>query len=484
MQSVHDILYEGADMAMKLTIIGAGPGGYVAAIRAAQKGAQVTVIENAEVGGTCLNRGCIPTKTLIASAEALERARHASDFGVEVAGDVSYSLDKIRERKDKVVSTQVKGIRSLFKSWGVNLIPGRGSLLSPDVVRVVQADGMTMDVGADKVIIATGSRPAALPGFPFDGESVITSDDAVLLKKIPQSLLIVGAGVIGSEFAFIYRAFGAEVTLVEMMPRGLATEDEEMAGLIEREFKKAKIKLLVNAKVESVEKNGDNTLTARLINGQSVTTEMILVSIGRSVNSEGLYLADVGVQTGKRGEIVVNEKMETSAPGVYAIGDVTGKLLLAHVASQQGIIAADNALGGNSVMDYSVIPSGIFTMPEIGSVGLREFQAKEQGLKYRTGRFQYRGLGKAHAMGEITGMFKVIADESTDKILGVHVCGAHASDIVHEGAVAMQAGVTAEQFGRMVHAHPTLAEGMREAVEDVHGTAIHAMRKEEVRSKK
>ena len=240
-------------MAVKLTIIGAGPGGYVAAIRAAQKGAQVTVVENAEVGGTCLNRGCIPTKTLIASAEALVHARRAAEFGLEVAGVVSYNLSRIRERKDKVVSTQVKGIKGLFKSWGVSLIEGRGSLLSPDMVRVVQQDGTTMDVKSDRVIIATGSRPAKIPGIPFDGESVMTSDDAVQLKRVPKSLLIIGAGVIGSEFAFIYRTFGVEVTMVEMMPRALSTEDEEMSGLIEREFKKAGIKLMANVKVERVE---------------------------------------------------------------------------------------------------------------------------------------------------------------------------------------------------------------------------------------
>src|SRR5512143_1801771 len=239
-------------MAVKITIIGAGPGGYVAAVRAAQKGALVTVVESAEVGGTCLNQGCIPTKTIIASAEALERARNAGEFGVDVPGPVGYSLEKIRERKDKVVSTQVKGIRGLFKSWGVNLIEGRGSLLSPDVVRVVQQDGMTMDVKSDKVIIATGSRPASLPGLPFDGEGIMSSDDAVLLKRIPKSLLIIGAGVIGSEFAFIYRSLGAEVTMAEMLPSAISSEDDDMVDIIEREFKKAKIKLITNVKVEGV----------------------------------------------------------------------------------------------------------------------------------------------------------------------------------------------------------------------------------------
>jgi dihydrolipoamide dehydrogenase len=461
-------------MPIKLTIIGSGPGGYVAAIRAAQKGAQTTVIESADVGGTCLNWGCIPTKTFIASAEALRHMRDASNLGIEVSGDVSPNLSKIRDRKDKVVSTQVKGVRNLFKSWGVNLIEGRGSLLSPDVVRVVQKDGTTMDVKSDKIIIATGSRPAMLPGFPFDGERVITSDEAVKLTVIPKSLLIVGAGVIGSEFAFIYRTFGAEVTIVEMMPRAISTEDEEMSEIIERELKKAKIKLLTKVKVDRVEKGADGLMTVTLSSGQVFTVEQVLVSIGRSMNSENLGLEVMGIDKGRRGEITVNERMETNVPGIFAIGDVTGTVMLAHVASHQGLVAVENALGGNAVMDYTCVPAGIFTMPEIGSVGLREWGAREKGIKYRVGRFQFRGLGKAHAMGEIVGMAKIIADESTDRVLGVHICGSHATDLIHEGALAIKMGATAKQLGSMIHAHPTLSEAIMESAEDVHNMAIHA----------
>ena len=460
-------------MPVKLTIIGSGPGGYVAAIRAAQMGAQTTVIENAKVGGVCLNTGCIPTKTLIASAEALKHVRGASNFGIDMPGDVTYNLTKIQERRDKVVSTQVGGIKNLFKSWGVNLIEGRGTLLSPDVVRVVQMDGTTMDIKSDKIIIATGSRPAKLPGIPFDGERVITSDEAVKLATIPKSLLIVGAGVIGSEFAFIYRTFGAEVTMVEMMPRAISTEDEEMSEILERELKKAKIKLLTNVKVDKVEKGADGLMAVSLSNGNTLQVEQVLVSIGRSMNSEDLGIEVLGISKGKRGEITVNAKMETEVPGVYAIGDVTGNIMLAHVASRQGLIAVENALGGNAVMDYDCVPAGIFTMPEIGSVGLREFQAREKGIKYRVGRFLFRGLGKAHAMGEIVGMTKIIADGSTDKVLGVHICGAHSTDIVHEGTLAIKTGATAKQLGEMIHAHPTLSEGVMEAAEDVHKMAIH-----------
>ena len=465
-------------MPLKITIIGAGPGGYVAAIRAAQKGAQVTVVEYAEVGGTCLNWGCIPTKTLIASAKALEQMRHAADFGIEVPGEIGYNLTKVRERKDKVVTTQVKGIRGLLKSWGISLIEGRGSLLSPDVVRVVQKDGTTMDIKSDKVIIATGSRPAILSGFQLDGQTVITSDDAVLLKRIPTKLLIVGAGVIGSEFAFIYRSFGSDVTMVEVMSHAISSVDEEMSELLEREFKKAKIKLIINTKVDNIAKSNNGMLTVKLSNGQDLGVDMILVSIGRSMNSDGLFLEDIGVTRGKRGEIIVDDRMETSVPGVYAIGDVTGKIMLAHVASHQGLVAVENALGGNERMDYSVIPSCIFTMPEIGSVGISEKTAVERGIKCRVGRFHYRTLGKAHAMGEITGMIKILADEATDRVLGVHICGAHATDMIHEGALAIQMGTTSAQLGHMIHAHPTLAEGIMEAAEDVHRIAIHAPKSE------
>ena len=283
-------------MPKRITIIGAGPGGYVAAIRAAQQGAQVTVVEEAEVGGTCLNWGCIPTKALIASAERLGQVRQAAAYGIEVSGAVNFSLEKIRERKDRVVGTQVKGIRALFKSWDVKLVEGRGSVLSADLVRVVQRDGTARDLPTDKVIIATGSRPADLPGLPADGETVITSDDAVQLKRIPESLLIVGAGVIGAEFAFIYRAFGAEVTLVEMMPRALATEDEEMSAIIEREMKKAKIDLVPNAKIEALRKGADGSMAATLSNGQEIKAAQVLLSIGRSMNSAGIGLEAAGVE--------------------------------------------------------------------------------------------------------------------------------------------------------------------------------------------
>jgi dihydrolipoamide dehydrogenase len=458
---------------MRISVLGAGPGGYVAAIKAAQLGASVTVIEASEVGGTCLHWGCIPTKALIASAEALNRARNINSFGIDLNGSVSPNLQKIVERKNRVVNIQVKGIKGLFKSWGIKILEGRGTLVSPKKIKVTLRSGGTEEVETDKIIIATGSRPAQIPIFPFDGQRILSSDDAINLSSIPTSLLIVGAGVIGCEFAFIYKEFGADVTMVEMMPRAVSTEDEEISAILEKELKKKKIKLLTSVKVENIDIREDSVL-ATLSDGKTVDAEKVLVSIGRSMNSNDIGLENIGVQIGQRGEIIVNNKMETNVEGVYAVGDVTGGIMLAHVASKEGMVAAENAVGGNTIMSYDVVPAAIFTSPEIASVGLREKQALEKGYKVKVGRFQYRTLGKAHAIGEITGLIKIIADEENDTILGAHIIGSHASDLVHEAALAVEKKLSARDIAHTIHAHPTLAEGIMEAAEDVHGSAIHS----------
>ncbi len=457
---------------MKLAVIGSGPGGYYAAIKAAQLGAEVAVIEKYEVGGTCLNRGCIPTKTLIASAEALQKAKKLADYGIECSGEIKPDLSKIMDRKTKVVSTQVKGIRSLFKSHKINLIEGHGRLIAPQKVEVKKRDGTKELVESDKIIIATGSRPALIPVFPFDGENILSSDDALNLNKLPKSLAIIGAGVIGCEFACIFAEFGAEIVMVELLDRAVSTEDPEISDVLARELKKKKIKLMTGVKVETVERLPDG-MHVHLEGGQEIVAEKILVSIGRQYNTEDIGLEVLGIQKGPRGEIRVDDKMETNIKGIYAIGDVVGGILLAHVASREGIVAASNACGVETKMDYSVVPAAIFTSPEIGSVGLREHQAAERDIKIRTGHFQFRTLGKAHAMGEIAGIIKVVADAETDKVLGMHIIGPHASDLVHEGALAIKAGMTVQEVGTMIHAHPTLSEGLMEAAEDVHGMAIH-----------
>lgn len=461
---------------MKITVLGSGPGGYVAAIRAAQLGAEVNVIEESEVGGTCLNWGCIPTKTLIASAEVLHKAKNAKNYGLDLEGTVSPNIEKIVERKNKVLGTQIKGIRGLFKSWGVNLIEGRGVIVDPKNIKVTMKDGSTENVETDKIIIATGSRPAEIPLFPFDGKRILSSDHATNPDAIPKSLLVVGAGVIGCEFAFIYKEFGAEVTMVEMMPNAVSTEDEEISQLLERELKKNKIKLLTNTSVEKVDVKEEG-VSVQLSNGKTVEAEQVLVSIGRAVNSKDIGLEAVGINTGPRGEIIIDETMQTNVEGIYAIGDVAGGIMLAHLASKEGIVAAENAMSGSSRVNYDVIPAAIFTSPEIGSVGLREKQAAEKGIKYKVGKFQFRALGKAHAMGEIAGLFKIISDEETDRILGAHIIGAHASDLIHEIAVAMEKGLTVKDIAHTIHAHPTLAEGIMEAAEDVHDAAVHCLKK-------
>ncbi|MBA4371898.1 MAG: dihydrolipoyl dehydrogenase [Thermodesulfovibrio sp.] len=457
-----------------LAILGAGPGGYVAAIKAAQLGARVTLIEDQEVGGTCLNWGCIPTKTLLASTDLLAKAREMESFGLELQGSVTPDMTRIMERKNKVVSTQVKGIRSLLKAGGVILKDGRGVLTSPRDISVAGKDGSSYTVTADKVIIATGSRPAQIAAFPFDNRNIISSTGALELSAIPKSLLIVGAGAIGCEFACIYRELGSEVTLVEMAGRAVATEDQEISALLARELKKKKIRLLTDVRVEKVDVREDG-VHAFLSDGQELAAEKVLVSIGRAFNSEDIGAEALGLARGGRGEIIVNERLETNVPGVYAVGDVTGGLLLAHVASRQGLVAAQNCMGAAIAMDYRVVPAAIFTHPEIASVGLRQHQAEERGLKTRIGRFQFRGLGKAHAMGEIAGFLKIIAEEQTDEILGAHIMGPHASDLIHEMAVAMQHGLTARDIAATIHVHPALAEGLLEAAEDVHGEAVHVL---------
>lgn len=462
----------------RIVVIGAGPGGYVAAIRAAQLGAQVSLIEEQEVGGTCLNKGCIPSKALIFNAEVVGLLRRAEEFGVRVTSEPTFDVTRMLERKQRIVQTQVRGIHALLKSWGVSLIKGRGRLIGPRVVEVADAGGTSKQLETDRIILATGSKPIKPPIFPFDGERVITSEEALEPRVLPKSLLIVGAGIEGCEFGFLYRSLGATVTMVEMKDRPLATEDEEVSSLIAREMNKRGMTLHLGVRVEKVVVEAAQVV-ATLSGGPTIAAERLLVSIGRTMNTEGLGLDEAGVALGKRGEIIVNERMETAVAGVYAIGDAVGRIMLAHVASTEGKIAAANAVAdrGNHSMKYDVVPAGIFTQPEIGTVGLKEWEAAERGLKVRVGRYPFRALGRAHTMDEIVGMVKVITGQETGRILGVHIIGPHASDLIHEAAIAMRLGAKASDIAEMIHAHPTLSEAMMEAAEDVYGSAIHLPRK-------
>ncbi len=471
-------------MPKHIAILGAGPGGYVAAIRAAQLGARVTVVESQALGGVCLNWGCIPSKALLSVVELGDKMKKAGPLGIQISGPVAYDLPQMVARKNQVVAGLVKGIATLFKAWNIEHIEGTGVIEGPGTVRVSIKDGTERVVTADAIVIATGSSWPNLPQFPIDGVKILTSQQLLDLQQVPARMLIIGGGVEGCEFASLYSGLGTDVTVVELMERILPLEDEEISSTMTRELKKRNVTVMTGTTVESLVRN-PTTLSIRCKDGTSFEVEKLLVSVGRGFNSRGIGLDRVGVQTGRRGDILVNERMETNVPGIYAIGDVTGKAMLAHVASAQGKVAVENIMGHESTVRYDVIPAGIFTLPEIGRVGLTEAQARERAeakgedpnTSLKVGRFRYAGLGKAQATGEITGFCKVIAEVSSGRILGVHMLGAHAADLIHEAALAMQVGATAIQVAAMIHAHPTLAEGFMEAVEDVEGKAIHQVRK-------
>lgn len=460
----------------RIVILGAGPGGYVAAIRAAQRGIHVTVIENQALGGVCLNWGCIPSKALLSVVELGEKLRKADDLGLRLSTPPTYMPAQMVARKDRIVNGLVKGIAALFQSWGVRHVHGTGRLVNDQTVRVSLADGDETSVQADDVIIATGSSSRELPMFPVDGRTIMTSKEALEIRRIPERLLIIGGGVEGCELASLYAALGSGVTIVEMMPRLLPCEDEEISIFLERELSKRGVQRLLGASVTHVDKtNGD--VTVDLDTGASLTCDAIVVSVGRRCNTRAIGLEEVGVQLGSQGEIIVNEFLETNVPGVYAVGDVVGKPTLAHVASAQGKVAVENIVGKKKTVNYDVVPAGIFTLPEIGRVGLTERQVRDQGISPKIGRFRYAGLGKAHAVGDPVGLVKILADPATDRVLGAHLIGTHAADLVHEAAFAMQVQATATHVAEMIHAHPTHAEALMEAAEDVEGLAVHLPRK-------
>ena len=458
--------------ATRIVIVGGGPGGYVAGIRAAQRGAQVTVVEKDLVGGTCLNRGCVPTKAILGSVEAIHKARAGEEFGFKVGGDIEPDFARIMERKNEISKKLRDGIQGLFKRSKVELLVGQGRIVSADRVEVETTDGVK-SLAADKIIIATGSEPAELPFFDFSQPTVLDSTAALEMEQVPKSLLIIGAGVIGCEFASIFSELGTDITMVEMMPQMLPLEDKRLAKQFQSIFRKKGINVMLKSKVESVADYGDNSITVDLEGGDQVTAEKMLVSIGRRPNTQDIGLEDVGVEMDQRGYIKVNDRLETSVEGIYAIGDVNGGILLAHVASAEGLVAVENCLGGNEERDLSVVPSCIYTMPEIASVGLTESQAREEGFKPVTGTFRLGASGKAMAIGEDVGYIQIVADEKTDKILGANMMGPHVTDLIHEIAVAVRKGLTVKDVGDTIHAHPTIGEAVMEACHDVHGESVH-----------
>ena len=457
----------------EIAVLGAGPGGYVAALRAAQLGAKVTVIEEDNLGGVCLNEGCIPTKALLRSAEVFRTMKHAKDYGLRLAGTVEADWPAILKRKKRVVKRLVGGVGVLLRKADVPVINGRGRLVGPSSLEVMTSDGLQR-LEAQHVIIATGSRPIQLPLPGMDLPGVIDSTAALGLEELPDRLLIIGGGVIGVEFADIFDAFGVQVTIVEMLDRLIPLMDAELGGALERSFGRRRIKLHLSSRVTRLDaKEGNLQATIATKEGEiSLQADRVLVAVGRRPNIEDLGLEAAGVHAEKTG-IQVNEQMQTNVPGIYAIGDVTGGLQLAHVASLGGEVAAENALGHGSTLDLKTVPSCVYTDPEIASVGLTEEQAEEAGHEVQVGRFPLIANGKALTYGESSGFVKVISEARFGELLGLHIAAPHASDLIHEGGLAMALEATLEEIAMTVHGHPTLGEAVREAALAAQGAAIH-----------
>lgn len=454
-------------------ILGGGPGGYVAAIRAAQLGGKVVLIEKDNIGGTCLNRGCIPTKAMLASAKVLKHIKEAESFGLEVDGFKVY-LDKIIERKDGIVKQLTGGIDTILNHYGVKTIKGTGKLISNIKIEVALNAGGEEIVEAANIIIATGSEAATIKALGYDGIDVMTSTEILDLKELPESLVIIGAGVIGCEFASIFSELGTQVTFVEALDRVLPMVDEEISKRFSLMLKKKKIGVQTGVMVEKVEK-GNTGVVVSLNNGKELVADKVLIGIGRTLNSKGLGLEDIGVEIGSRGEVVTDKLMKTTVDNIYAIGDVNNKVLLAHAASAQGLQVVENILKNKAIEpDVSVVPNCIYTFPEISSIGLSEAEALARG-EIKVGKFPFSACGKAACIGEKDGFIKIIADAKSDKVLGVHIIGPAATDLIAEAVLALRKGLSVEDIAKTIHAHPTISESMMEAAEAVHGLAIHAL---------
>ena len=457
-----------------VTIIGAGPGGYVAAIRAAQLGLKVALVEKEHLGGVCLNWGCIPTKALLRNAEVISLLRQGKEFGFTVTGfeaDFSAAVDRSR----KVSARLVKGVGALMRKNRVEVIEGSGTLKSPTTVEVALNAGGTLTLETRHVIIATGGQARTIPGITPDGERVLTYREAIVLRELPASAIIVGAGPIGMEFAHVWHTYGAEVTVVEMLPHALPLEDEEVSGEVERALRRRRLRLLTSTRVQTVETTASGVRVSVAGEGgeQVLEAERVLIAIGMRPNSQNLGLEGIGVQT-ERGTIVVDDYLRTNVPTVYAIGDVTGKLALAHVASTQGIVAAETIAGTETVaLDYEGLPRCTYCQPQVASFGLTESQAVERGYEVKTGKFPFRANGKALGLGDYDGFVKIVADVVSGEILGGHLVGPEVTELLPELVLARNWELTPEEIARTVHAHPTLSEVLMEAAHGVFGEAIH-----------
>ncbi len=455
-----------------VTIIGAGPGGYVAAIRAAQLGLKTAIIErDKDLGGTCLLRGCIPTKELLHSAHVFDMVSDPSEFGVSVEG-FKLHFNKVMDRKNKVVGRLSKGVEFLMKKNKITVFKGHGKLEGKGRVTVTDATGKKQDIATRNVIIATGSAPRLLPGVEIQSSRVVTSDQLLDFDHVPKSMVVLGAGAVGVEFASVFKRFGSDVTIIELLPRLVPIEDEETSAELQKSFRRRKINVMTSTRFESVKVNKDDVeISYTGADGKpgKINAETLLIAVGRRPVTDGLGLENTKIET-DRGYLKVDEFMRTAEPNVYAIGDVIPTPWLAHVASKEGCLAAEHIAGKNPhPINYNLVPNCTYCEPEIGSVGLTEAKAKEKGYDVKVGKFPFSALGKAIILGETEGFVKIISDAKYDEILGVHIMGPHATDLLGEACVALGLEATTEALGHIMHAHPTLSESIMEAAEAVHG---------------
>ena len=464
-----------------VVIIGSGPGGYVAAIRAAQRGAKVAIVEKNLIGGVCLNRGCIPTKSFARTAELYREIRDAHTIGIHV-GDHRLDMARTVASKNETVAKLRSGVQSLLKSNGVEIIQGIGKVLDRGIVEVTNTDHKTRIEGRS-IIVATGSEPASLPGLTPDGTHIITSTEALDLEQIPNSLVVIGGGYIGLEFASVFAAFGTKVTIIEMMPQVLTGQDKEVSKRMLGYLKARGIEVHLETRFEEIQSVSSDKLEI-IASGKNeqvkVVAEKALVAVGRKLNSTGIFADGLAIAKNKDA-IVVNEKLETTGSGIYAIGDVTGKVLLAHLASAQGLIAAANATGGRKTIDYKVVPACVFCSPEVASVGLTEDQARDRDINVAIGKFPFSASGRALIMGQTDGFVKLVLDADTHELLGGHVIGPDASHLIAEIALAIGTECTVEEIAHTIHTHPTLSEAWMEAADDALGFPVHQVPKRTVR---
>ncbi|MDG1329725.1 MAG: dihydrolipoyl dehydrogenase [Flavobacteriaceae bacterium] len=451
-----------------VTIIGSGPGGYVAAIRCAQLGMKTALIEKySTLGGTCLNVGCIPSKALLDSSHHYDDAiRHFEDHGIEISGDVKVSLEKMISRKDQVVAQTTSGIDFLMKKNKIEVLNGFGSFKDANHVVITKEDGSSEEIQTKNVIIATGSKPANLPFITLDKERVITSTEALKLKEIPKHLLVIGGGVIGLELGQVYRRLGAEVSVIEYMDRIIPTMDKAQSKELTKSLKKQGVKFLLSHKVSGLRNNGTEvtvTATDKKDKEITITGDYCLVSVGRRAYTDGLKVENVGIKINERGQVAVNEHLQTNIPNIYAIGDVIKGPMLAHKAEEEGVFVAEILAGQKPHIDYNLIPGVVYTWPEVASVGKTEEQLIENEVTYKVGQFPMRALGRSRASGDTDGFVKILSDAKTDEVLGVHMVGARVADLIAEAVVAMEFRASAEDISRMSHAHPTYAEAIKEA---------------------